>query len=267
MQITNTINKTSTLLSKSHCKCRYYLSEMRSSILMLGGKIMTSNQLAYWAQQETKQHNRETERETNRSNLAREGETARHNKAAEDIDFGKLAETTRHNQVNEDIDYGKLNETKRSNQANEAIKRDTLDESIRHNKAGEELTSQKQAEDQRHNQVTEAETYRSNTAKETEEHRKNTAREQEEHRSNTVKEEEEHRSNVHNETIAEGRAAAQNEKDYAQAQGYFMDNYGKQLDNEYKEKTQWGKIYSTRFKQAGDMIGGFLAGAANVSPS
>lgn len=89
---------------------------------------MTKNQIEYWRNVETAQHNRELERqgvlaleETKRANLANErlaasaqAETHRSNVAREN-------ETARYNLANNQYDLLRLDETKRANLVNESI--------------------------------------------------------------------------------------------------------------------------------------------------
>lgn len=58
---------------------------------------MTSNQIAYWSNEEQKRSNRVQEFERNRSNLATEEELLRHNQAQEQNEYQKLQEAARAN--------------------------------------------------------------------------------------------------------------------------------------------------------------------------
>lgn len=99
---------------------------------------MTTNQLQYWRNVETK-----------RSNLANENETQRHNRVGEAISANTLVETKRHNLATE-------KETNRSNVANEGIKQRQnstalyqAQETARHNRAQEQNDLLKLASNER----------------------------------------------------------------------------------------------------------------------
>lgn len=130
---------------------------------------MTNNQIAYWTLQETKQHNRESERfniqqldettrhnieteklgslqlgETSRANRVKEAETQRSNLAKEletnRSNLAKEKETYRHNVASENIDLSKLSETQRYNTGRLNIDSQQLQETQRHNSMIEYIT-------------------------------------------------------------------------------------------------------------------------------
>lgn len=95
---------------------------------------MTSNQIKYQQNQETKRNNLAVETETNRSNLARETETHRSNVANETLTAARDAETARSNLARE-LETNRHNvatetETHRSNTANEELKKYDTDQKV-----------------------------------------------------------------------------------------------------------------------------------------
>lgn len=101
---------------------------------------MTHNQIDYWNLQESKQHNRATEREQALSRRS----TDRHYQRQDAINAKSQEEAARANRAKEGIDISKLLELTRSNQANEALK--NIDLNISQQKANEQERSNKQNE-------------------------------------------------------------------------------------------------------------------------
>lgn len=91
--------------ARCHSVLNYYstcvIKSIIDFIIMIGGSIMTKNQIEYWRLKETNRNNREVEKETNRSNLARETETNRNNNLIFGANMANLAETTRSHIANE----------------------------------------------------------------------------------------------------------------------------------------------------------------------
>lgn len=93
---------------------------------------MTTNQLAFWRDAETKRWHVATELEThraniareteqNRANLAQEFELNRHNLATEALESSRIQELQRSNRVQESLAYQNYLESVRSHTVNESI--------------------------------------------------------------------------------------------------------------------------------------------------
>lgn len=144
---------------------------------------MTHNQIAYWANVETKRSNRANEKERHRSNLAnerethranvtREEETERHNRATEgisqqeaDTHAGQLSLAQLQNrqaQYWQTLDYNLKNrqqsEVERSNRATERINTQKIDYDYIINQARNAIQSQIAGETKRSNLAKEAQT-------------------------------------------------------------------------------------------------------------
>lgn len=101
---------------------------------------MTHNQIDYWNLQESKQHNRATEREQSLSRRM----TDRHYQRQDAVSARAQSETERRNRATEALDISKLAEQVRSNQANESLKQTDLN--ISQQRANEVERSNKQNE-------------------------------------------------------------------------------------------------------------------------
>lgn len=101
---------------------------------------MTHNQIEYWNLQESKQHNRATEREQALSRRS----TDRHYRRQDSISKVNAVENARSHKANESIDLSKLAEIQRNNLALEQLK--AVDLNISQQRANEQERSNKQTE-------------------------------------------------------------------------------------------------------------------------
>lgn len=101
---------------------------------------MTHNQIDYWSLQESKQHNRATEREQALSRRSSD----RHYRRQDAISSRSQQEAERANRAKENIDIGNLQEKVRSNLASEALK--NVDLNISQQRADEQKRSNQQNE-------------------------------------------------------------------------------------------------------------------------
>lgn len=213
---------------------------------------MTTNQINYFANQETKRSNLANEKlkkydidkrtklgydnlaETNRSNVAREIETNRHNLAtegytAQELGIKQQDADTRQQQLS--INWANLAEQSRANRANESLALQRLNEDYRANTAKETtnaytaLISSKQqqtAETQAQTQQYKAETERMQL---NETNRANLVKENETNRHNLAVEQETKRANVINQSIGLGNLMVNQQKATSDAFNGAASNY------------------------------------------